>query len=99
MPLLWISLSFLSGIVLAASLPIPFIAWIILAITSLVLLLPPVYHHWARIIPPALFKFTQQLKITSFYLYPLLFLFISLGAFRYLTALPELVVSQAEMDG
>ena len=88
MPLLWLSLVFLSGILLAANISIPLLAWILLAIASLFLLLPPVYHLWARIIPPPLSNFTQQLKITSLILYPLLLLFISLGAIRYLVSLP-----------
>lgn len=90
MPLLWISLAFLSGILIAASLPIPIIAWIFLAISSLIFLLPPVYHRWSRLIQPSLFNFTRQLKINSISLYPLLFLFLSFGAFRYLIAIPDI---------
>src|SRR4030042_2565946 len=88
MPLLWLSLVFLSGILLAANISIPLLAWILLALAALMLLLPPVYRRWARIIPPPLSNFTQQLKITSLILYPLLLLFMSLGAIRYLVSLP-----------
>jgi competence protein ComEC len=90
MPLLWISLAFLFGILLSASVPIPFIAWIILATASLILLIPPVYHRWVGIIPPALSTYNQRLKITSFSLYPLFFLFIAVGAIRYNVAIPVL---------
>ncbi len=88
MPLLWLSLVFLAGILLAAYVQIPLFVWILLAIASLLLLLPTVYRHWARIIPTSISNFTQQLKITSLFLYPLLLLFISLGATRYLISLP-----------
>src|SRR4030042_1135610 len=88
MPLLWLSLAFLSGILLVANIPIPLFAWILLVLASLILLLPPVHRRWARIIPPPLSNFTQQLKITSLILLPLLLLSMSLGAIRYLFATP-----------
>jgi competence protein ComEC len=88
MPLLWLSLAFLSGILTAANLPIPTLAWILLAITSLLFVLPRAYRRWIRFIPPSLSHFTQQIKINSLALYPLIFLFISLGAIRYLVAQP-----------
>jgi competence protein ComEC len=88
MPLLWLSLAFLSGILLTATIPIPFLAWILLALASLLLLLPPVYWRWSQIIPPSFSSFNQQLKITNFILYPLFMLFISLGAIRYIISLP-----------
>jgi len=88
MPLLWLSLAFLSGILLAANLPISILGWTIPAIIFLLLLLPPVYHRWSQIIPPSLSNFTQQLKISSLRLYPLLLLFISLGAIRYIASQP-----------
>ena len=88
MPLLWISLAFLSGILVAANLPISILGWTIPAIIFLLLLLPPFYWRWSRIIPKSLSNFTQQLKISSLRLYPLLLLFISLGAIRYLASQP-----------
>jgi hypothetical protein len=54
----------------------------------MLLLLPPVYRRWVRFIPPSLSGFTQQIKIPSLVLYPLLLLFISLGAIRYIIAQP-----------
>jgi len=90
MPLFWISLVFLAGILLAHYIQIPLFVWILLTIASLLLLLPAVYHRWTRIIPTSVSNFTQQLKINSLFLYPLLLLFISLGAVRYLISLPEI---------
>jgi competence protein ComEC len=88
MPLLWLSLAFLSGILLAASIPIPVLAWLLLAGISILLALPPLSRRWIRLIPPSLSTFTQQLKLTTPILYPLLFLFISLGAIRYIAYIP-----------
>jgi competence protein ComEC len=88
MPLFWLSLAFLAGILLAAYVQIPILAWILLAMASLLLLLPTIYRRWARIIPPSISNINRQLKITSLFLYPLLLLFISLGAIRYLVSLP-----------
>jgi competence protein ComEC len=88
MPLLWLSLAFLSGILLAANLPRSILGWTIPVIISLLLLLPPVYRRWTRIIPQPLFKFTQQIKIPNVRLFPFLLLFISLGAIRYLVSQP-----------
>jgi competence protein ComEC len=90
MPLLWLSLAFLSGILLAANLPIPFLAWILLAIASLILVLPPVYRRWAQVLPSSLSNYAQRLKITNLILFPLLLFFISLGAIRYLLAQPSI---------
>jgi competence protein ComEC len=88
MPLFWLSLAFLSGILLAANLPLSILGWTIPAILSLMLLLPPVYRGWSRIIPTSISNFTQQVKISSLKLYPLLLLFISLGAIRYIISQP-----------
>ncbi len=88
MPLLWLSLAFLSGILLAASFPIPVLAWLLLAGISIILALPPLSRRWIRLIPPSLSTFTQQLKLTTPILYPLLLVFISLGAIRYLACIP-----------
>ncbi|OGO60284.1 MAG: hypothetical protein A2032_02550 [Chloroflexi bacterium RBG_19FT_COMBO_49_13] len=83
MPLFWLSLAYVCGILLSASLTLPILVWILLAFASLLSLVPPVYHRWARYIPPPLSNFTQQLKIPSLVFYPLIFLFISLGASFY----------------
>ena len=88
MPLLWLSLAFLSGILLAASFPIPVLAWLLLAGISIILALPPLSRRWINLIPPSLSTFTQQLKLTTPILYPLLLVFISLGAIRYLAYIP-----------
>ncbi|OGO60180.1 MAG: hypothetical protein A2032_06055 [Chloroflexi bacterium RBG_19FT_COMBO_49_13] len=83
MPLFWLSLAFISGILLSANLTLPIIGWILIIVVSLLLSLPPVYQRWKRTIPLPLADFTQRLKITSLRIYPLLFLFISLGAIQY----------------
>lgn len=88
MPLLWLSLAFLCGILLATYLSIPTLGWSLLAFISLLLLIPPFYHRWTRYIPPSLSQFTQRVKISSLTLYPLLLLSISLGAIRYQVTRP-----------
>ncbi len=88
MPLLWLSLAFLCGILLTARLPVTTFCWALLALASSVLLLPPVYRRWNRILPNRLTQFTPQLKFRSFSFYPLLLLFVSLGGIRYLTTRP-----------
>ena len=88
MPLFWLSLAFVSGILLAAYAPLPILAWILLAIASLLASLPPIYRHWSRRVPTIIPNFTRQLKLTSVVFYPLLLLFFSLGAIRYLISLP-----------
>src|SRR4030065_2499060 len=83
MPLFWLSLAFISGILLSANLTLPIIGWILIIVVSLLLSLPPVYQRWKQTIPLPLADFTQRLKIPSLRIYPLLFLFISLGAIQY----------------
>ena len=93
MPLLWLSLAFVSGILLAAKLTIPIYGWSIPILTSMLLLFPPVYHSWTRFVPSRLAHLNQQLKITSLSLYPLILLFICLGAIRYQTSQPKIEAS------
>jgi competence protein ComEC len=89
MPLFWLSLAFLSGILIAASIAVPMPVWIILSFFSILLLVPPVYRLWSRILPASTTSLTQQLKINSLRLLPLLLLFIALGATRYLVSIPS----------
>src|SRR4030043_1541631 len=88
MPLFWLSLAFLSGILMSAYVPLPMLAWILLAIASLLVSLPPIYRRWSRVVPPFISHFPQQLKLTSLIYIPLLLLFVSCGAIRYLISLP-----------
>jgi len=88
MPLFWLSLAFLAGILLAAMLSLPFSVWIVMAAISLVLFIPPIYRTWSRRIPGRISHITQQMKIPSVSLYPLIFLFIGLGAMRFISTRP-----------
>ncbi len=90
MPLFWLSLAFLSGILLAANLPLATSVWMLLAILPLLLLLPPVYRRWAPVISPSVSTITDQLKLPGLIFLPLLVVFISLGAIRYQETRPVL---------
>ena len=93
MPLFWLSLAFLSGILLAANLPLDTFAWIPLAILPLLLLLPPVYQRWTPVIPRSVTNITNQLRLPGLLFLPLLVVFISLGAIRYQATRPVLDAS------
>ena len=83
MPLFWLSLAFICGVLLSASLTLPISGWILIIVVSLLLSLSPIYQRWRRTFPLPLADFTQRLKITNLRIYPLLFLFVSLGAIQY----------------
>ncbi len=100
-PLLWVSVAFLAGIVLAAHLHLSLVVWLTLAFVALVLLvLQP--RFWPSSIPavqpPAqsspLSTLNRQLS-TPFLLFAC-FLFLFLGAARYQSAVPRPNVRQIE---
>jgi competence protein ComEC len=83
MPLFWLSLAFLAGILLAANLSLPMHVWGLVASGCLLLVIPQVYRSWVHLLPVSIPSFNRQLKIPGSYIYPLFLLFITLGAIRY----------------
>jgi competence protein ComEC len=83
MPLFWISLAFLCGILLSRSLSLSMLGWSLLALIALILLLPPIFRRLTSWFSPRLNHLTVSLKLSSPALYPLMILFLSLGAIRY----------------
>jgi competence protein ComEC len=90
MPLFWISLAFLCGILLAPSLAFPILGWSLLGLIAVILLLPPIFRRITPRFSPHLTHLTELLKLSSPALYPLMILFLSLGAIRYLLAQPTI---------
>lgn len=86
MPLLWLSLAFVAGVVLAANLRLPGLAWLGLAAAALFLaLLSHIQRRRREGLPPARFGFL--FPPVSYALIPL---FLFLGAARYQFAQPDL---------
>lgn len=90
MPLFWLSLAFLSGIILASKVNLSIAGWSAFSVASLLLLLPPIYKHWSRFVPIRISVLTQQLKITSLRLFPGMLLFITMGGINYLARQPSI---------
>ncbi len=90
MPLLWISLAFVCGIVLAHAIAVPIAVWIGLSILGAVFCIPPIYQRIARAGYPSLNAISRRLRIPSGKFYPLMVVFIGLGAIRYQLNLPTL---------
>jgi competence protein ComEC len=94
MPLLWLSLAFLLGIVLAASLVLPTTTWLVLAaaallLTLLRLLLTRLSLRGSRItLRPLLSSLPYPLSLSPIP-YPLLFFVLFLGSARYQAAQPR----------
>ena len=101
MPLLWLSLAFLAGILLAASLHLPAGAWLLLAGVALLIgLISRLTFHASRI-TPHVSRFTLHVsRLTSHFSrftpslpplpYSLIPFFLFLGAARYQFAQPDL---------
>jgi competence protein ComEC len=83
MPLFWLSLAFLCGILLASNLTLPLLGWTLVALAAILLCLPPVARHLSSRIPPRLTRLSQYLKLPSPAFFPLVILFLSIGAIRY----------------
>ena len=83
MPLLWLSLAFLCGILLASGLSLPLIGWSLLALVAVMLFLPPISRRLSSRIPTRLTRLAQQLKLPTPTFFPLVILFLSIGAIRY----------------
>ena len=80
MPLLWISLSFLTGIVIAAALPLPTWAWVLIALTFFLLFIFLRRSQFA----------TRFSFLNTFPFIPLLPLFLFLGSAYYQARQPKL---------
>ncbi len=90
MPLFWLSLAFLCGILLAPSLAISIPVWAMIALLAAFLLLPPVYRWIFTRLPTGFTSVTHSLKLYSPAIYSLLIVFFCLGAIRYQLAQPHI---------
>jgi competence protein ComEC len=90
MPLFWISLAFLCGILLSRSLAFPILGWSLLALLAFILLLPPIYRRLFSRFSSYLTHITKTLKLGSPALFPLIILFLCVGAIRYQLAQPTI---------
>ncbi len=90
MPLFWICLAFLSGILLSANLSLPIVGWSVLACMSLIFLLIPITRRLLTRFHTRFTHLAPSLRISSPALYPLMILFFSLGAIRYQLAQPTI---------
>jgi competence protein ComEC len=90
MPLFWISLAFLCGIILSPSLMVSVTVWLVIALLAGILLLPPISRWILSRLPSGFANFTQSLRLYSPAIYPLLIVFFCLGAIRYQIALPRI---------
>ena len=89
MPLFWICLALLCGILLAPRLSIPIFGWLLLAGMAIIILLPPLYH---RIFSPnsPRNQIAKTLRIPTPAIYPLMLVFFSVGVIRYQLAQPAI---------
>ena len=88
MPLLWLSLAFLIGIFTPTVLTLPISFWIVMAIVSLVLIVPPINRIGAWLASGRAPNFSGKTYLSNQIFIPLLVLFISLGSIRYITSRP-----------
>jgi len=86
MPLLWLSLAFIAGIIIADNVDLPVTTWLILAVVSLALWLLILFIQWIM----ARRAFVQESDSPLFTLSPLLLLALTLGGLRYQVFLPNL---------
>jgi competence protein ComEC len=90
MPLFWLSLTFLSGILLGHSLSLSIYGWYLIALITFISLLPPIYHLYNIHLLSRLSKISDALRITTPALYPLMVLVLSLGVIRYQLSQPRI---------
>ena len=90
MPLFWISLAFLCGILISPNLTIPILVWCGIAALAFILLLPPISHRLISRLPTTFTDVVQSLKLSSPTIIPLLIVFFSLGAIRYQLEQPRI---------
>ncbi len=90
MPLFWVSLTFLCGILLASKLPIPTWGWAGLALLGCVAAIPPVRRRISARVHLSLGRLPERLKIPTLVIFPLMVIFASLGAIRYQLSQPRI---------
>ena len=95
MPLLWLSLAFLAGILLGDVLSFPQSGWLVLLVLALLLALSrPLYKPFFRsLIPSGITQFFNRFSgilLGGFPAFPLVLLFLSLGGYRYQYSQPDL---------
>ncbi len=90
MPLFWISLAFLCGVLLSPSLAVSIPTWTVIALLTAILIAPPISRRLSSRLPVRLAEISQSLRITSPVIYPLLIVFFCLGAIRYQLAQPRI---------
>ncbi len=88
MPLLWISLAFLSGILLSPDLPLSKAGWSLAALISLVLFIPPLYRRLSSGFDRSSGMLRDAFGLSTPALIPLMIVFFSLGAIRYQLSQP-----------
>lgn len=88
MPLFWLSLAFLSGIVLARGISIPILIWCMLAGLAFLFTIPPIYRRISYGVYSPLRSTSTTVNIPTPILFPLMILFLGLGAIRYQLSLP-----------
>ena len=86
MPLLWLSLAFIAGIILASVVTLPLLTWIILIAGFILLEVARPLIHRTRFPPITTWLAPPQLPVSI----PILLLALSLGAARYQASLPDL---------
>lgn len=90
MPLLWLSLAFLCGILLSQIIHIPAFGWCLVAALAIILLLPPVKSFLRAHLSSRIFQLPHPIRLQSLTFYPLLILCLSAGAIRYQLAQPKI---------
>ena len=90
MPLFWVSLAFLCGILLAGKLSIQTLGWGVLAAVAFVITIPPIFRKITGRVQLQPRGFGEMLPIPSLALYPLMVVFLSLGAIRFQINQPKI---------
>jgi competence protein ComEC len=91
MPLFWLSLAILAGIIIASILPLPLTTWFILVgIGFLVILVRYIGKRWRFKNKGRQIVFSRNPQIPSVSLLPALITAVFIGAFRYQSILPDL---------
>src|SRR5512135_1513842 len=89
MPLLWLSLAFLCGILLSHSTSIPILGWYVLFGLALILILPPINRTLSTRISGQLARLPRPIQVKPLTFYLLLILCLSAGAIRFQQVQPK----------
>ncbi|NJD59031.1 MAG: DUF4131 domain-containing protein [Anaerolineae bacterium] len=90
MPLLWLSLAFLTGILLAQKFSLPVLAFVGLAVLALLMILPIFHRRIVGYLPSLYNRINLSNRLTPATFYPLLIFFLAMGGLRYQLAQPRL---------